>query len=181
MNLAECAANAVRAGFVLAAAGLLFGCSVSSNPNAATPCPKLIAAPGADSIVLFGPGGHDRRDVIIGGKFYSAAATCRREDPGFAVNTEIEFYAERVNLLVKDTTFPYFVALVDPQEHVMAQESYQVSIQFLPGESYRRTPVEKITVHLPVRNRASATSYAVIVGFQLTPDQIAFNRSLVAR
>jgi len=181
MNLAARAADALRAGFVLTGALLLFACGSTSNPNAGNPCPTLIPAPGADSIVLFGPGGHDAKDVIIGGKFYSASATCTREPVGVAVNTEIELYAERANLLVKDTVFPFFVALIDPQEHVLVQESYQVPIEFHPGESYRRTYAEKITIHLPVRNRAAATNYAVVIGFQLTPDQIAFNRARVAR
>jgi hypothetical protein len=182
MNLAARASSAARAGFVLTVAAALFACGSTSNPNAGNPCPHLIPAPGADSIVLFGPGGgHDRKDVIIGGKVYSATATCTRESVGLAVNAEIEFYAERANLLVKDTVFPYFVALIDPQEHVLVQESYQVPIEFHPGESYRRTYAEKITIHLPVQNRAAATNYAVVIGFQLTPDQLAFNRSLATR
>jgi len=181
MNLAARASVAARAGFVLTVAALLSACGSSSNPNAGNPCPRLIPAPGADSIVMFGPGGHDRKDVIIGGKFYSATATCTREPVGVAVNTEIELYAERANLLVKNTVFPYFIALVDPQERVLVQDSYQVPIEFNPGESYRRTYAEKITIHLPVRNRAAAANYAVIIGFQLTPDQIAFNRARVAR
>lgn len=181
MTLAARASDAARAGFVLTVAAALFACGSTSNPNAGNACPHLIPAPGADSIVLFGPGGHERKDVIVGGKFYSATATCTRESVGLAVNAEIEFYAERVNLFVKDTSFPYFVALIDPQEHVLAQESYQVPIEFHPGESYRRTYAEKITIHLPVRNRAAANNYAVVIGFQLTPDQLAFNRALPSR
>ena len=182
MNLAARASHAARAGFVLTVVAFLVACgSSSSDPNAGNPCPRLIPAPGADKIVLFGPGGHDRKDVIVGGKFYNATAICTREPVGVAVDTEIEFYAERANLLVKDTVFPYFIALIDPQEHVLLQESYQVPIEFLPGETVRRTYAEKRTIHLPVRNRAAAADYAVVIGFQLTPDQIAFNRALAPR
>ena len=87
------------------------------------------------------------------------------------------FYAERASLDIKDAAFPYFVALLDPDEHVLTEAGYQLPIQFLPGESYRRMPAEKITVHLPVTNQASGAAYTVVVGFQLTPNQIAFNRA----
>lgn len=182
MNASDCAAKAVGAAFALAATALLFGCSGSaSNPTAGNSCPKIVAAPGADAIVLFSPGGHERKDVMVGGKIYSAVARCTREQVGFAVSTDIEFYVERANMAIKDTTLPYFVALVDPQQRVLAEEAYQVQVPFLPGESYRRTPAEKVTIHLPVLNRAAAANYAVIVGFQLTPDQLAFNRSAHTR
>jgi hypothetical protein len=163
---------------LLAAAGVLVGCS--SNPNAGNPCPTVVAAPGADAIFLFGPGGHERKDVIIAARVLNAHATCTREPAGLAVDTQIEFYAERVSNMVKDTELPYFVALVDPAQRVLVQQAYQVPIQFLPGEGYRRVPPEKVTVHLPVRDRTTAPNYAVVVGFSLTPDQLAFNRSIAS-
>ena len=140
-------------------------------------CPKIMPAPGADTIALFGPGGHTVSDVKVGGKFSGLHSTCVREKVGVAINAQIQFYAERASLDIKDATFPYFVALLDPNEHVLTEAGYQLPIQFLPGESYRRMPAEKITVHLPVKNQAEGGAYTVVVGFQLTPDQLAFNRA----
>jgi len=173
-------ARAARVASALAAMAVLAGCS-SSKPNAGNPCPSIVAAPAADSIFLFRPGGHERKDVIIAAKVYQLNVACTREKTGFAVDAEIEFYAERVSNLVQDTTLPYFVALVDPAQHVLLERAFTVPIQFLPGEGFRRTYPEKITIDLPVRDRASATGYAVVVGFQLTPDQLAFNRSVRAQ
>ena len=157
----------------------LAGCG--SNKAADLTCPQIVPAPGADTIALFGPGGHTAKDVVVGGKIYSVDAKCVREKVGVAVNAEIAFYAERSRMDIKDATFPYFVALIDPNEHVLTEEGYQLPFQFLPGESYRRVPAEKITVHLPVKNQASGGAYTVIVGFQLTPDQLAFNRAARAQ
>ncbi|HZT51071.1 MAG TPA: hypothetical protein VFA22_04020 [Stellaceae bacterium] len=160
-------------------AALVAACS--SDPNAKNPCPAIVAAPGADAIYLFRPGGKERKDVVIAGRVYSTQITCYRRTAGIDANAEIQFYAERINNQVKNTELPYFVALVDPAQHVLSQQAFQVPIVFLPGEGYRRTPPEKITIHLPLRNRAEATAYSVIVGFQLTPEQMAFNRSLGTR
>jgi hypothetical protein len=38
-------------------------------------------------------------------------------------------------------------------------------------------PTEKITTHLPLHSTAAGGSFTLIVGFQLTPEQLAFNRA----
>ena len=67
---------------------------------------------------------------------------------------------------------------VSSDEKVLAQEQFTEKIDFIPAESYRRMPAAKITIHMPLLRKAEADSYTIIVGFQLTSDQIAFNRSL---
>jgi hypothetical protein len=167
--------RALEALGVLALAALSgCGSSSSSGPLA---CPQIVPAPGADAIALFGPGGHAMKDVMVGGRFYDLSAVCTPLKVGLDVTAQISFYAERVSLGIKDATLPYFVALVGPDQQVLAQEQFQENVAFLPGETYRRTLAEKITVHLPLRNKSDSSSYTVIVGFQLTPDQIAFNRA----
>jgi hypothetical protein len=73
------------------------------------------------------------------------------------------------------------VALIGPGEKVLSQEQFLEKVEFIPGEPFRRTLAEKITVHVPLRDKADSASYTVVVGFQLTPDQIAFNRASRAR
>ena len=165
--------TAACAAFALAIS-MLSGCS--SDKKADITCPKIIPAPGADAIALFGPGGHAAKDVRVGGKITDLAAKCVREKVGIALHAEIAFYAERADMAIRDATFPYFVALIDPDGQVLTEEGFQLPFPFLPGESYRRLKPEKVTVHLPLKNQAAGSTYTVVVGFQLTPDQLAFNR-----
>ncbi len=165
-----------------AAAAALLGvavtsCSGTRKDIAQMTCPELVAAPGTDTIAMFRPGGHSAQDVVVRGKIYQASVHCQREKTGVAAMAELTFYAERAGPQITGATLPYFVAVVDPTQKVLAQESYQIHFVFFSGEPYRRLPPEKITVHLPVRSTAAANNYAVVVGFQLTPDQLAFNRS----
>jgi hypothetical protein len=127
--------------------------------------------------VMFGPGGHDAKDVLVGGRIYEIDTKCLHEKVGLIINTEITFYGERASNDLPDTTFPYFVALIDPAGKVMQEDAFKAPMNFVPGERYRRTPVERISVHLPLKNTADGGAYTVLVGFQLTPDQLAFNRS----
>jgi hypothetical protein len=171
--------RAMQALGVLALAALA-GCS-SGTTTGPVACPRIIPAPGADTIAQFGPGGHEQKDVLVGGRFYDLSASCTQLKVGFDINTQISFYAERANNSIPDATLPYFVALIGPEEKVLAQEQYQEKFAFIPGEPFRRTLAEKITVHVPLRNKSDSASYTVVVGFQLTPDQIAVNRASRAR
>ena len=175
MNGPDRARIALRA-LALVAVGTL-AASCSSSKQAAFGCPRVITAPGTDKIVLFGPNGHEAKDVKVYGQITDLDFTCKRQKTGVAVNAEIKFYGERAGPQITDATFPYFVALVDPNQHVVTQEAYQFKMEFLPGESYRRMPAEKVTVHLPLRKPTDANDYRIVVGFQLTPDQLAFNRT----
>ena len=154
----------------------LAACSSGNTSDSHLTCPAIVPAPGADTIALFGPGGHAAKDVVVGGKIYGLDDTCVRLKVGIEVNAEISLYAQRASMDVKDATFPYFVALVDPDQKVLTEESFQVPVQFLPAEAVRRVPAEKITIRLPLKNVATSAGYSIVVGFQLTPDQIAFNR-----
>ncbi|HUZ75554.1 MAG TPA: hypothetical protein VMU87_21425 [Stellaceae bacterium] len=166
-----------------AAAVAILGAIVSSCSDTTSQditqmtCPRVIAAPGTDTIALFRPGGHSAQDVMVRGKIYQASVHCETEKTGVAAHAELTFYAERAGLQITDATLPYFVAVVDPTQKVLAQEGFHVHVDFLPGEPYRKLPAEKITIHLPVHSTAAASNYAVVVGFQLTPDQLAYNRS----
>jgi hypothetical protein len=171
--------RAMQALGVLALAALA-GCS-SESTTGPVACPRIIPAPGADTIALFGPGGHEQKDVLVGGRFYDISASCTQLKVGFDINTQISFYAERANNGIPNVILPYFVALIGPGEKVLTEEQYQEKLEFIPGEPFRRTLAEKITVHVPLRSKADSASYTVVVGFQLTPDQIAFNRAARAR
>ncbi len=162
-------------GLVVVAAALA-SCGTSKDIADMT-CPRVIPAPGTDRIVLFGPGGHDTQDVVVGGRIVNADVTCQREKPGVEAMTVVHFYAERANGGIADATLPYFVALLDPQQRVLTQEGFRIDFKFFPGESYRKLPNEDITVHLPVHSTATAGAYTIVVGFQLTPEQLAFNRT----
>jgi hypothetical protein len=158
----------------LALAGCAWIGDVGSNKYT---CPNVGQAPGADKIPLFGPAGHASKDVVVGGRIYDISTNCERDKVGLVIDAKITFVADRASAATKDATLPYFVALVDPQQRVLTEESFQITVQFVGGEAERRMPPEDITVHLPVKDPTVGNAYYVIVGFQLTPDQIAFNRS----
>jgi hypothetical protein len=162
----------------LAAAAVLAlaGCSEKST-RAGLTCPPVQTVPSADTIAFFGPGGHEAKDVTAGARFFKIQTTCARETVGVAVNATIVFYVQRETAATKGATLPYFVALVDPGQHLLTEEAFQSKATFVGADVYTETKPEEITVHIPVKNDTEASAFTVVVGFQLTPDQLAFNRA----
>jgi len=166
----------IRAG-ILGLALLASACGATKEREALV-CPKIVSAPDAARVALFAPGGNTARDVTVLARIESADNQCTREgEHGIKIGTEVNFRADRSRPTIQNASVPYFIAVVDAQRNVVAQESFQLPIKFLPAESYRVLPAEKITTHLPLRTTTAGAAFTLIVGFQLTPEQLAFNRS----
>jgi hypothetical protein len=174
-RIASCASLAAAA-FLLAACAWIGGTHTSTMT-----CPKIMAAPGADTIAIFGPTGHELKDVVVGGKIDAISAQCAPGKDMIVMNAAIRFEAERISNAITEASFPYFVALVDPSRKVLTENQFSVSFKFLPAEPARHVPTENITVNLPVKDQATGSDYTVFVGFQLTPDQLALNRQTHAQ
>lgn len=73
-----------------------------------------------------------------------------------------------------EITIPYFVALVRDNHLVTAKQVYETKIRFAPNSDTAAT-VETIQQTFDNVDMARRYHYELLVGFQLTPDQVAFN------
>lgn len=76
-------------------------------------------------------------------------------------------------------TYPFFVAVTGPNGKIMAKEVFAVSMSFEPGET-TRTHTEYLRQIIPIKGPDVAFQYQVLVGFQLSPEQLAYNRKALA-
>ena len=76
-------------------------------------------------------------------------------------------------------TYPFFVAVTGPNGKIMAKEIFAVSMSFETGET-TRTHTEYLRQIIPVRSKETAFQYQVLVGFQLSPEQLNYNRAALA-
>lgn len=72
--------------------------------------------------------------------------------------------------------FPYFVAVISPEGRVVAKEIFAASLSFENGEN-DMSRTETITQHIPLAEDGSVPAYSILVGFQLSEEQLAFNRT----
>jgi len=158
---------------VLALAAMLAGCSGTSEDLT---CPAAATAPDLDAVAIFAPGAStDAANVQAAGKIFNVSRQCENEKGGILVNALITVDAVRVAPQVSRAEYVYFVAVVDSTRTILNEQRFTLDAQFT-SQDFRQY-VEKISVHLPLQHVSSGDAYAIIVGFQLTPEQLEFNRA----
>lgn len=72
--------------------------------------------------------------------------------------------------------YPYFVAVTDSQGNVLSKEIFAASLAYGANQT-EVNQTESIFQNMPFPDSASGETYNVIIGFQLTPEQLANNQS----
>ena len=111
-----------------------------------------------------------------------ASAQCEIIDGQLAVHLDIDVESELgPKARWKETdkpsfAFPYFVAVTGPQCGVLAKEIFAVSLSY-DAKQNELSKTETITQHIPLATDGSVPDYSVLIGFQLSEEQLAFNRT----
>jgi hypothetical protein len=139
-------------------------------------CPATAVAPDLDAVAIFPSGtAADPNNLQAAGRIFSINAQCAREKGGILVNTTIVFNMARQASQVQRVEYVYFVAVIDSDRNILNEQRFTLTALF--GNSDLRQYNEKISVHLPLDHVSSGDGYTVVAGFQLTPEQLDFNRT----
>jgi hypothetical protein len=182
--------GAYTAAGLLAALALLAACS--SKKEEARACPRIEIVDDLSRMVQFRDGpGRDPSDVLYAARITDAKSGCRYDNAGVTVEMTVSIRGERGRAGTKlqggDVT--YFVAIVDGVRNIIAKQPFTSRIAFnergqggIDDELTQRIPIKAINVLNPVPKSLdpkdqlpTAADHTIILGFQLTPDQIDFN------
>ncbi len=151
----------------------IFG--ASETPPA---CPRATVVGELARLTEFRPGsGRDLTDVV-----YNAEVA--RVDFGCTYDKRVKVTMQTtVNLAIergpadrdRRADITYFVAVLDPEQRVVARETFTVPVRF-DGNFTRMQASEEIEQVITLGGRSGA-GYRVYVGFPLTPEQLEFNRA----
>ncbi len=72
-------------------------------------------------------------------------------------------------------TFPYFVSVFTPQGLPVNKDILATAMRFRPSVDFT-DHAEKITQFIPIDNVTQASNYKIVVGYQLTRQQLEYNR-----
>ncbi len=76
----------------------------------------------------------------------------------------------------RSAEFPYFLAVATPGDRVVAKRQFGGALNF--GTTQRRTGVtDTLTETIPLKDLKQSDRYHLMLGFQLTPDELAYNRA----
>jgi len=163
-----------RAALIAVAAIAVSGCGGGGQKFA---CPVSFVAPDADKVAVFKPGGGtELGNVSYGVKLSQVESKCDRADKGIVVTTKVNFRLVSNDPTLRAGSFTYFVSVVDGQQNILTKRTYEIPFEF----DARARSLEKsddLIEKLPLLNVATGNNYAIVVGLQLTAEQLEFNRA----
>jgi len=168
-----------------AAAGMLASCQSVSNvldspePNIG-PCPSALSLYDAHRLVEIDGEEINYESVGFTAEILAVRSFCSYygERPILA-NLEIDMGFGRGPAARGNAhTYEYFVAVTRRDMAVIHKETFPVRVQFDAGEDrvYLTEEIEAISIPR-AEEGTSGVNFEIIVGYELTPEQIAFNRS----
>jgi hypothetical protein len=166
------------AALLLGSAALLSACG--SKPEAA--CPRGVIPADAANVTRFRDGpGRDLIDVVNEGEIQNILVQCTYDKKVIDVDLQVAVAATRGPA---DRTgaadFQYFVAIVGPDEKILTKQPFTVHFEFKDNRNHLGR-IEQLVPKIPVADPLKGPQYQIVVGFQLTPDELAWNRSQRAK
>jgi len=173
------------AGPVLAIVLLVLAACASDQDAALPSCPKASILEGTSTLTRFRDGpGQDLTDVNFTGQIERLNGSCIYEvdstDAGVLhMDVIVEVRVDRGPANRDRTTrFEYFVSVLDANGTVMAKEVFPFSIKFSGNGTTTRDTDAPVSMIIPVTAEQVSEDFSVFVGFQLTPDEIRYNREI---
>ena len=163
-------------GLLLALCGLS-GCGGSDLPKFAPACPQTgILRDGAD-MTRFRANGTDLTDMVLDGRIVGLSGKCSLDDVTH-LRTVVSVSMDLTRgpaALGRQADVTYFLS-VSRGDTILDKADYTFHVQFPRNSDRVRLVGDQIELVLPVDPKTSGAAYNVLVGFQLSPDQLAFNR-----
>jgi hypothetical protein len=160
----------------LALAAFVSGCG---SDKAEPACPRGVIPADAAQITRFRDGpGRDLTDVVVTANILNMLVDqCKYDKNSVAVrNFQIAITADRGPAdRSKAADFEYWVAVVDPERKILTRETFKVHFDF-SELNHVGTVITDLEPRIPLPDVMKATEYQIVVGFQLTPDELAWNR-----
>ena len=156
---------------------VLTACAGLFDNGPKQPCPRLSILRDAAQATYFLEGaGQDLRDVQYQARFGTVERECKIKQGEVVTWTAIEIVAARGAPASKTTDgFAFFVAVVDPAEKILAKEVFVTPLEF-DRDQRSSVVVEKIEQRFTLRSGERAVQYSILIGFQLSREQLKYNR-----
>lgn len=147
-------------------------------------CPGVAVLPDTKSITYFDdPEGKPNGPMTARASLVDIKGGCDYTDTGVVVDLDMIMkghisskgrYEGRADMEAF-MTFPYFVAVMDPDGKMIDKKIMATAMRFKPSED-DLDHAEKITQTIPLSDVSKGSKYTITVGFQLNRAQLDYNR-----
>ena len=158
----------------LSAMILLSACA--SEKASEIKCPKIVIASELSKSVMFDPKGGD---PLMRTEMDSVRPRCELGSKKIDVDMLLRLTSFRKAGTTKPLSgkFPYFVAVVDPQDNILKRSEHVLEVD-LDEKKSNKVSLQQITETMPI---SGFDTLKFVIGFSLSDDQLAFNRNVRAR
>lgn len=155
---------------------ILSGCSVFQT-DSPKPCPRVSLLNDSAKMTQYRAGpGRDLIDVQFEARVYDVNWGCNYAENRLRIEAIIDIVAQRGPASTGgNAKVPYFVAIIDKAQNIVAKEQFDSEIEFRDGRR-RAGAREEIEQIIFLKENESGIDYEIIVGLQLNEGQLRENR-----
>ncbi|MDA0368538.1 MAG: hypothetical protein O3C65_13320 [Proteobacteria bacterium] len=169
----------VRLGLPIIGALVIVGLVAACTRTPPLPCPPVSILGDAEDITLFAADrGEDLTDIAYRASIDQIGRNCDYARAGDSVTSTISVRLVATRgpaAQVDEGSFVFFVAVVDKEQNILARERFESAFSFQPNQR-QAAAIEEIEQIIPIKSGLRGLDYEVLVGFELTPAQLEFNR-----
>ncbi len=148
----------------------------------ASPCPQVEIVDDLSSLSDFtSPQKMTKDNLISRVDLSSAESTCKLASTSAIVDLKVVFSGKlgpKARQKSSDKPFfsyPFFIAVTAPSGKIMAKEIFSASLTYDSKEN-SHAYFENLRQIIPIASKEQAKNYRILVGFQLSPEQLTYNR-----
>lgn len=157
--------------------GVLLALGACAGEPETRPCPQTVVLNDASRQVKFNGQGRDLTDIHFEASITAGGVTCEYDENVLDVDVQVQVTASRGPANSdRLANINYFVAIARTDQTVLARKSFDLAIPF-PGNRTRWVAVEEIGQIIPLEAGTHGGNYKIYVGFDLTPEELEYNRA----
>lgn len=157
---------------ILAVAALVAVSACSSTPKKSSHrCPQTAIIRDLELARDYGNDTADDKTLVATALMKSVKGKCDYTDEGVDVEFDLLILGGKGPRLGGDrASFPLFISVLDPDKNILSKEMMTTDISY--GSSGVADKIEQLHVFIPTEKDADASNYQVLLGFQLTEEQL---------
>lgn len=146
-------------------------------------CPQVKALPDLASITQFSDPANPQADKMIAStSIDNVGASCQVSPNSVSVELSLDFSGTLGPVGVKDLngqanyTYPYFLTVITPDGQILSKDVFALSTVY-ENKQISVKKQDKLRQVIPLMAGQSANQFQILIGFQLSDAELAYNRS----
>ena len=146
-------------------------------------CPQIKVLDDLASITQFlNPKSPKSEEMIAAASFASLDATCSVAPSSVTLEITLDFEGQVGPIGKKNQSseanfaYPYFLSVITPSGQILSKDVFALSMIYSDGKDMVHKQ-DRLRQTIPLMSGKAANQYQIVIGFQLSEDELAYNRA----